>query len=142
MITLDVDEGTLQHDFRGRTWEVSVQSATEFRTAAANQREQEKERRRAQQVKEDGSRLLNALDSMPHGHPERGAVLTQIRTTAGLSGDRMSRAVLALMNDRIVEEVPIELATGRDLKVKTAVRGLRRRCVREGNESDESRIRT
>jgi hypothetical protein len=123
--SVDVEEGVLGDDFTGRTWEVSVTTAAEAREGEQEVKESKQEKKKARQVKEDGTRILNTLDK----HADKGgaAGYTTVRDLAHLGNARMVRAVQDLVDDGIIEEVEVTIATGRNHKVQKPVRGLRRK---------------
>ena len=80
--------------------------------------------RRGEQVKGDGTAVLTALDRLADDSAAAG--YTKVRDAAGLPTPRMVRAVLDLTENGVVEEVEMLIATGRNLKVRKATKGLRR----------------
>ena len=95
-------------------------------TTAGEQRDKktaEKDRKQEQQTKDDGSKVLAALDKKAK---ERGDTVsyTTIRTLAGLSNDRMVRAVEALADEGALDRAETEISIGSG--AKRTVQGLRR----------------
>jgi hypothetical protein len=129
---VDIDEGALGDDFRGRKWDVTVSPAAELKQGKTQQKADEKERRRLQQVQDDGTKVLMALDKL--ANDEKAAVYSRVRAAAHLSNDRMVRAVLDLEEGGIVEKSPVQIATGKNLKVKKVVEGLRRKRTTDGTD--------
>jgi hypothetical protein len=127
---VDICEGVLREDFTGRRWEVTVRKAEEARQACADERQGRRDR-------DDDARLLNALDRLAaqKGGPHAGVGYTEARDLAGLSGAKMTRAVLRLEADGIIEQVELVVGVGKGNKAPKAVKGLRRR-PKEGALSD------
>ena len=121
---VDVEEGVLGDDFTGHKWEVEVRTATEDRESTEEAREDDRDRKRREQVKGDGTAVLTALDRLADDSGEAG--YTKVRDAAGLPTPHMVRAVLDLTENGVVEEVEMLIATGRNLKVRKATKGLRR----------------
>jgi hypothetical protein len=117
---VDVDEGVIGDDFQGRKWEVKVQSRAQSREAMSA----EVERKQAQKVREDGSKVLKALDEL--ANEEGIAGHWQVRVAAHLGNDAMLRAVLNLVQNGYLEEVPLVSLSGKNMKTKKEVQGLRR----------------
>jgi replicative DNA helicase len=122
---MDVEEGVLRDDFSGRKWEVNVYTMAEAKEGAVEGKEREKEERQARQVKSDGTKVLNALDSLADDTGAAG--YTAVRTHSNLSNDRMARAVMALVQEGCVVEVPVRVQTGLNLKTTQTVKGIARR---------------
>ena len=121
---LDVAEGVLDDDFGGRGWDVTVTPQGELRAQVRGAARRSATSALREQVETDGTRLLLALDTLAAGGP---VVFTQARAAAHLSNDRMTRAVLDLTKIGVIEECPVEVATGKNLMTKKTVKGLRRR---------------
>jgi hypothetical protein len=120
---VDVDEGQLADDFSGRRWEVTVQPAKEARSAQQEATVADRQGRKADRDRQDGTTLLNALDRLDPGR--QGAGYRRVQATAGLSPQRMERAVVGLVGEGVIEEVPVKANVGNG--AKREVQGLRRR---------------
>jgi hypothetical protein len=116
----DVEEGVIDDNFQGRKWEVTVRNRAQSREALSA----EVERKHAQQVREDGSKVLLALDKIANADGVAG--YTQVRSIACLNNDRMTRATFDLVQAGVLEKVPFEVMTGKNLKTKKTAEGLRR----------------
>jgi replicative DNA helicase len=119
---LDIDEGQLEEDFRGRRWDVTVLPAADARQKQAEAGDAAKHDRKAEQDRRDGTVLLNALDQLD---PKReGVGYARVQAAADLSGRRMERAVVQLVQQQVIEEIPVQAAVGKG--AKRTVKGLRR----------------
>ncbi len=130
--SVDIDEGVIDENFAGRKWDATVKTATEARKNAKGQRDRVKEESRARQDKEDDAKLLNAIDRLA----KKGGVAgyTQARGLAGISGDRMIRAVERLIDGEIIERVKIKVPAGKG--AGKPAEGLRRREKDHRSEND------
>jgi hypothetical protein len=122
---IDIDEGILDDHFAGRRWDVtSIVTAAEAREAESAAGDSKKQRKQEAMDKADDAKVLNAIDQLAKDGP---AVATKVRALARLSGDRFTRSVSRLLEEQIIEEATLEIATGKNHKVKRPVIGLRRR---------------
>jgi replicative DNA helicase len=108
---LDIEEGVINEDFGGRGWEATVISAGDERDKKAA----EKDEKKAQQVRDDGSKILAVLDKKTKKRGQ-AASYTTIRTLAHLSNDRMVRAVEALEAEGVVEVTELKVTIGSGAK--------------------------
>jgi hypothetical protein len=142
---LDIDEGTLDDNFAGRKWQVTVATAADAREAVVEQGETEKERKRTRQDKADEGGVLNAIDNWTarlKGKPRQWPTQTDVRTEARLSSERTKRAIQRLITAGLIEEVDVDVATGKNLKVKKPVAVLRRPLPTERTERTNSETET
>jgi replicative DNA helicase len=120
---VNVNEGQLNDDFQGRTWEVRIASVGEAREEEAIEGDSIKNQRRAAEEKNQDARLLNALDELD---PTRlGISWAKAQAQAHLGNATMTRAVIRLTKDQVIEELDLQIAVGSG--AKRAVKGLRRR---------------
>jgi replicative DNA helicase len=107
---LTVEEGTLGEDFRGRTWDASLTTASMARQATRDQHKREKARQKAEEDQEDEIAVLAALDQLdPNGE---GAGREQVRDIAALSRRRMTAAVLRLKVAKTVRAMKVQVRIG------------------------------
>lgn len=100
---LDIDEGVIDDDFRGRRWEVSFQNPTEARQGKGAQKEEEKKAKKRKAEADEEARFMGELDRLD---PEkRGAGLRQVRDAAGMSGDKVGRVVQRLVAAGLLVEI-------------------------------------
>jgi replicative DNA helicase len=116
---IDIEEGQLADDFTGRVWKVSMEGATEVRQTA-------KQEKQAQRTKDEGTKLLQAIDRLAKqaGDPYAAVGAREARAMANLSNDAMIRAVAGLVQDGVIEDLTIPRTSGRGPK---EVQGLRRK---------------
>jgi hypothetical protein len=101
--SVDIDEGVIGENFQGRRWNVAVKTFDEMRQSKESEKTQRKSDLEAAKDKSDDTRLLAALDVLD---PQRtGASYTQVRAQARLNTDGMTRAVLRLKGEGIIEEL-------------------------------------
>ena len=138
---LDIDEGTLDENFTGRRWEVTVITPADAIKEASQADDTKKKQKRDQQDKSDDGAVLTAVDKITERLkakvPQKGnkskngknrihPLKTEIRVEAKLSGDRMAGAIIRLTGQGLLEEVPVTIFTGKNCKVKKESIGYRR----------------
>ena len=119
---MDVDEGRLADDFSGRQWGVSIRTASEARSEDARADQDAKSQKEQKQLRDDGSKILAALDRL--ANEDGVASYNKVRDAAGLSGPRMTRGVLALVEEGVVSEGKMVVTIGSNAKRQVA--GLQR----------------
>lgn len=100
---LDIDEGTLNDDFTGRIWDVTVSTAMDARTEAKNQRERQRCERQAERDEEYKRRVLASLRQFPQGE-----TATVLKGIAGLNGTNFGIGIRSLVGEGRAETCQIE----------------------------------
>ena len=113
--SLHVEEGIADENFSGRRWDVTVESASTVIKSDGLRKSIEKQKRKAQQDREDDQAVMIALDRLDPGvkGASRGAVLA----ACGLPKERFRTAVVRLMHERVIIDVPVETIRGNGAKV-------------------------
>ena len=130
---LDIEEGELGEDFAGRKWEVNVQPAGTVHAEKAAEANTERTEKQNRQTRDDAAAVLCHLDKLA-GKGKEFIGYTKVRDAAGISNARMTRAVLSLSGEGIVEEGEAKVWRGKGRKVKSTVRGLRRKSKKEATD--------
>ena len=120
---LDIEEGQLAEDFSGRQWQVTVMPIGEAKKQQAQAEDDAKQQLDAAKNKADDSRLLAALDTLDR--ERQGISQHKVRDMAGLSNPKMTRAVVRLVAERVIEELPVTAILGSG--AKRPAQGIRRR---------------
>lgn len=118
----DVNEGAIDANFQGRTWDVTVNTATETRAAVQDDKRVAREQKESAQDAEDDAALLRAIDALDQDGI--GASYNRVQVEGRLSDARMSRAVTRLTAAQAIQEHKVEAEIGSG--AKRNVRGLRR----------------
>lgn len=154
---VDVDEGQLADDFTGRKWQVTVTGAVEAREQEAQAGDTKKQEQQERRNKSDDAAVLAALDRLAArfqakipqpkkrklqgqskaGEQRASPTKNEIRIEANLSGDRVTRALTRLVDARLLSEIPVKIATGKNLKVVKEGVGYQRSRVSELSERTE-----
>jgi hypothetical protein len=101
LMAVNVNEGELQDDFSGRRWEVSITDANTAREEAEDNREALKAGKQEKKVRNDGTKILNALKTLD---PDRkGVTKSRLRTATALNGERLNTALEALKEEEQIE---------------------------------------
>jgi replicative DNA helicase len=120
--SLDIDEGTLDDDFGGRRWQVTVGTARETREKEGDARDRQKDRKAADDLKLAGTKVLKALDRAdPH---RKGLSRSRVRALARVSERQLVNAVQDLVEEKVIEEIPVMVKIGSN--AMREVMGLRR----------------
>ncbi len=140
---LDVEEGVLADDFTGRQWEVAVRPAAEVRDEFAEQGDARRQDDETRKDKADDSKVLAALDFLrekaariaappPTPFIQRpGVTRTAVQVQAKLSPPRATRAINRLVDGGFLEEVEVEVHSGKGHSTTRTVAGVRRQKRRE-----------
>jgi replicative DNA helicase len=123
---IDVDEGLLDDSFSGRKWLVSVATTSDTRQQEKEAAELERRNKQTRQDKEDDIKVLNALDKLDPSR--RGHSYNRVKDETRLPGARMTRAVIRLSGEKLVEMVGVKTIIGSG--AKRDVQGIRR-CLLE-----------
>jgi hypothetical protein len=118
---VNINEGTINKDFAGRRWDVSVTTAEEVEQVARREGNEARRHERDQQDRADEEALLEALDRLD---PSEGAGYNRVQNEAKLSDAKMRRAVERLADRQQIEEVRVQVPTGNG--AKRDARGLQR----------------
>jgi AAA domain/Toprim-like len=119
--SVDVDEGVLDDEFKGRKWEVAVSSAAD---AVANRKSQaEKKREEKQEAKEkaEDAKVLNALDDLTKVANGGPVSCKKVRDRSGFSGEKFGRVKERLLAADLIavttEKVEIGKGAAREAEV-------------------------
>jgi hypothetical protein len=106
---LDIQEGTPDADFAGRTWQVSLTPRREMR----DDEQEARQTRRAAELQGDEQTVMTTIDRLAADGP---ATLTRIRDGSGLSRTRTDRSLERLRLARLVEEHRAQVMIGSGAK--------------------------
>jgi replicative DNA helicase len=122
---VDVDEGIVDENFRGRRWDVTVTTGAESKRAKSEERVERKEQKRQAEDKSDDAILLTTLEKLD---PRReGASYNRVQVESRLSTARMVRAVSRLVQEGIIQEISVKVTIGSGATKEA--RGLRRKVA-------------
>jgi hypothetical protein len=105
---LDIDEGRLGNDFTGRQWDVKVRSAADERQELAKQKARQQVEKLEEKVAADVATVTKVLQRRPEGETK-----SALRDMAGISTERVDRALGQMLVDRVVEKVTVKKGGGR-----------------------------
>lgn len=98
LYALDIDEGTIDDDFKGRRWQVKVESASKAIEASAKAKEDQKQQAKRRQDLEDMKKIETALAEITVGK-----TVPEIGDLAGFGKDKTRRLLAQLLREsRIV----------------------------------------
>ena len=118
---LDIDEGVMDDDFRGRRWDVTVRHASEARgevteaaQAARVERETEKARTRAEARDREDAEAVAVMVACLKGEPDRKATTRRIRDVTGWGADKAGRITARAEKVGIIRpaKVPVAMRFG------------------------------
>ncbi len=118
---VDINEGTLDDDFRGRSWEVTVTTAGEENKIRDTKRREQKQRSEHELQDAEENKVLTALDGL--SKDKAGVSFTTVRDSCGIGKTKVPAVFLRLKQKGIVEEIPVMVQAGKGLR---QVKGLRR----------------
>src|SRR5262249_16599091 len=110
MWAIDIDEGILDAQFGGRKGEVIILDASEAMERKVMRGDARKQQEQEAKDKADDARLLSALDELDKGH--NGVSYTKVRAAAGMGTPKMTRSVLRLVKQEIIEELELKITIG------------------------------
>ena len=132
---VDVEEGaTNETQPTHWKWQVSVRTATAGVAFQKEAKEKSKQDADAQKAKADDNAILAVLQK--HDPKQEGMSLTKTRDLAGLRSDRMTRAVVRLLDDARVEKIDLAIPNG---KTSTRVVDGLRMLNPKGDHDDQDR---
>ena len=104
---LNINEGQLRPDFKGRRWLVEVRTLTEELSRAADRKERERRAKEQQKDKEDREKIRRVLRVNPDGESKN-----QIKIKAGL-GNKTDKLIVSMLDDGEIVNCQIMKQAGR-----------------------------
>jgi replicative DNA helicase len=137
--SLDIDEGVIDDDFRGRYWSVSVSTATEQIQTQKSAAEQKRQAKAREQDDADENAIMATVDRLAQeGNGVAGYTQIIELRPPGVSKERARRAIDRLKTKRLLQEASYSYASGTNGKVEHTGKGLRRPPEKEDNEVPEA----
>jgi hypothetical protein len=114
LFAVEVDEGTLNDDFTGRRWDVTVKPGKEARDDQKEERQAKRQAERRDKIRADKTTLLTKLDGMTGTTPDGWVSKNKLRDGLGWSGARFTAALSPLLTEMVLEtdKVPMPDAKG------------------------------
>jgi hypothetical protein len=107
--TLNVNEGTIDDDFRGRKWELTVATASEAIVTERTNKQNEKEQAAADKDREHQARLLSELDAMDPNR--RGVSQYSLKLMLKMNSTTFDRTIELLKRGGLVNAEPVYATT-------------------------------
>ena len=144
LYAMTIDEGTLGEDFKGRTWDVVVEAAGEYRKRAeeekaeerqkkAAEKKEQKDKDKAEELAKDAHKVYGRFLKLPGS---RGTA-REVREWLGWSGTKFGAVLAKLLADGRLKPVKVPGTTGRGGKKATKVDGYA--VANEGTGPDEEK---
>ncbi len=107
---VDVDEGTLQADFSGRRWDVTVTPRSNALEQRRAEKEHDKKRTKLKEHQDEEAEFLRALDSLDR--EGNGTTMKAIRTTTGFTAERYNSVRARLIRQEAIEAATVKVKIG------------------------------
>ena len=126
LYSIDVDEGSMDEDFSGRKWEVTVERGGETLKRMKDEKQAAKDEKAEREINDDCSTILVTLDK---NDPNRkGITLNNLRDHAAFkrTNDRFNIAIARLVSLGCIQKCDVEFQSGRGGKTTKTAPGVRR----------------
>jgi hypothetical protein len=127
MWSVDIDEGAIDNEFRGRSWDVRVTTVSEQKEVEKSQAQLKCEQKKRQQDEADDTSIVATLDRLAKegGQPIVG--YTRVRDLAGVPKEgRFERSLYRLKEHGILQDATYHYTSGKNGSSKCQSRGLQR----------------
>lgn len=125
---LDIDEGQLDEDFRGRKWDVKVSNLTRLKQTDTESKQCKANEARETKEREWEQRVLRAIDAKAEA-PGSWVGRTQVKEAAGLNTENFGRAIFRLQESGVAQEGNMIVPGGKDGKTPVSSKAVRRKPV-------------
>ncbi len=115
--SLHIEEGTINENFSGRQWDVTVQTVNEAKEDRVTQREQTRAEVARGKMRADGTRLIELIDGSRESGQE-AVTKNRLRELTGFSTARVAAALASLVDEGIIQEVEFVREGGQGAGVK------------------------